>query len=242
MAREDLLTRTLVELADNLVADFDVVEFLTFLSHRSVELVDAGAAGIVLADTRGDLRYMASSGEDAKVLELFELQTDEGPCLDCFRRGEPVIRDDLDAPDVPWPRFAQAAAQVGFRSVHAFPMRLRHDVLGSLNLFGARSLPASDLLVAQALADVATISIIQNKSLRDSQQLAEHLGLALNSRVLIEQAKGVLAERCQIDMQEAFTRLRRHSRDHGRRLSDVAAAIIDGSLTADVLGRLPEQA
>lgn len=244
MAREDLLTQTFVELADNLVADFDVVEFLTSLASRCVQLLPIASAGILLADHHGKLQFAAASNEDAELLELFSLQHDEGPCLDCFRTGEPVANHDLMTAGATWLQFAPAAVRAGYRTVHAMPMRLRDTVVGSLNLFSAEShpLPRSDLLIAQALADVATISIVQDRTLRDAHLLAEQLGHALNSRVAIEQAKGVLAERCRIDMNDAFTRLRRYSRAHSRRLSSVAFAVIDGSLTERDLTRAVEDA
>jgi GAF domain-containing protein len=146
---------------------------------------------------------MASSGDEAELLELFELQHDEGPCLDCYRTGELVVSQGLGAADTPWPRFAPFAVDAGFRSVHALSMRPRDTVVGSLNLFGTdpRPLSQADLQIAQALADVATISIVQDRAMHDANALADQLGRALN-RVLIEQAKGMLAERCQIDMQE----------------------------------------
>ena len=133
----ELLSETFVELTDTMVADFDVIDFLHVLTDRSVKLLDVSAAGLLLADPRGELRVVAASSEAARVLELFQLQNDQGPCLDCFRTGQPVSAADLDAEAERWPRFAAAARQSGFAAVQALPMRLRDQVIGALNLFRA---------------------------------------------------------------------------------------------------------
>ena len=166
MTREAMLARTLVELADTLVADFDVVELLTLLTDRCVEVLDVGAAGLMLVSPEGDLRVMASSSEAMRVLELFELQAQEGPCLDCYRTGQPVVNQDLAAVDGRWPRFAAEALAAGFHSVHALPMRLRGTVIGALNLFHIEpgEMRQADVDAAQALADVATIAILQHRA------------------------------------------------------------------------------
>ncbi|MFD9285490.1 GAF and ANTAR domain-containing protein [Streptomyces mirabilis] len=228
---QQLLAKTFVELADNLVADFDLIDFLRLLTDRCVGMLDASAAGVLLADRDGKLRVMAASDEQVRLLELFQLQNDEGPCLDCFRTGTPVIVPDLTREIDRWPRFVTAAHRSGFGAVQALPMRLRDETVGALNLFRATPGPF-DLAatpVAQALADVATISLLQQRSSRRSTVLNEQLQTALNSRVLIEQAKGKLAERQSIDMEQAFTTLRGYARAHNRRLSDLARAFIDDS-------------
>jgi transcriptional regulator with GAF, ATPase, and Fis domain len=227
----ELLSDAFVELADTLVADFDVIDFLQLLTERSVQLLDASAAGVLLADPRGELRLVAASTEAARVLELFQLQNDQGPCLDCFRGGEPVAAPDLTTARQRWPQFAAAAAQAGFAAVHALPMRLRSQVIGALNLFraSAGSFSREDVRVGQALADVATIGLLQERSARRGETLSEQLQGALNSRVVIEQAKGKLAERLGLDMDQAFTVLRSHARNRNLRLSDLAQAFIDGS-------------
>jgi len=237
MPREALLARTMVELADTLVDDFDVVELLTLLADRCVEVLDVSAAGLMLAAPEGDLRVMASSSEAMRVLELFELQAQEGPCLDCFRGGEPVVNQDLATVDGRWPRFAPVALESGFRSVHALPMRLRGAVIGALNLFrsDAGELSEDDVAVAQALADVATIAILQHRAVLEAQVVNEQLNHALNSRIVIEQAKGVLAEQAGLDMEQAFSTLRNHARSHNLRLVDVAQDLIDGTLSAELL-------
>jgi transcriptional regulator with GAF, ATPase, and Fis domain len=176
---------------------------------------------------------MAASDEQVRLLELFQLQNDEGPCLECFRNGTAVAVPDLRTEAHRWPRFVAEARQSGFGSVQALPMRLRDEVVGALNLFRARPGPFDPAWtpVAQALADVATISLLQQRSSLRSSVLNEQLQHALNSRVLIEQAKGKLAERHDIDMEQAFTALRGYARAHNRRLSDLARAFIDGSET-----------
>ena len=224
-----MLARTLVELADTLVADFDVVELLTLLTDRCVDVLDVGAAGLMLIAPEGDLRVMASSSEAMRVLELFELQAQEGPCLDCFRSGQPVVDEDLAA-TTRWPRFAGEAVAAGFRSVHALPMRLRGSVIGALNLFHveAGTMRPADVGAAQALADVATIAVLQHRAALHAQVLHEQLNHALNSRIVIEQAKGMVAEREGLDMEQSFSRLRAHARNHNLRLADLARGIIEG--------------
>jgi GAF domain-containing protein len=228
---QQLLAKTFVELADNLVADFDLIDFLRLLTDRCVGLLGASAAGVLLADRDGELRVMAASDERVRLLELFQLQNDEGPCLECFRTGVPVISTDLSLETERWPRFVVAAGRSGFGAVQTLPMRLRDDVVGALNLFRTAPGPFDPAAtpLAQALADVATISLPQQRSAHRSTVLNEQLQNALNSRVLIEQAKGKLAERQGVDMERAFTALRGYARAHNRRLSDVARAFIDDS-------------
>jgi transcriptional regulator with GAF, ATPase, and Fis domain len=226
-----LLSETFVELTDTMVADFDVIDFLHVLTDRSVQLLDASAAGLLLADPRGDLRVVAASSEAARLLELFQIQNDQGPCLDCFRAGQPVTEADLAAAERRWPRFAPAAQQAGFAAVQALPMRLREQVIGALNLFRATpgSFDPADIRVGQAMADVATISLLHERNVRRSDTLNEQLQTALNSRVVIEQAKGKLAERLGLDMDQAFGLLREYARARNLRLSDLAQAVIDGT-------------
>jgi hypothetical protein len=197
----------------------------------------------MLADPRGELRVAASSNEAAGLLELFQIQNDQGPCLDCFRTGQPVTASDLAGPGQRWPRFAAAATQSGFQTVEALPMRLRHQVIGALNLFRATPgvFQPPDVRVGQALADVATISLLQERSIRHSDALNEQLQTALNSRVIIEQAKGKLAERLGADMGQAFSLLRDHARARNLRLSDLAQAFVEGKEPLDALTATPQQ-
>jgi GAF domain-containing protein len=235
-SREQLLATTFVDLADTLVADFDVIDFLHTLATRSVELLDAAAAGIMLADPDGSLHVMASSAEEARLLELYELQNNEGPCLDCFRSGRPVSRDDLPAMRTSWPAFTEQLQGLGFRSAQALPMRLRDETIGALNLFRTEPgrLSEKDLGIGQAMADVATVGLIQERALTASELLATQLQTALTSRVQLEQAKGMLAERTGLRMDQAFVLMRDYARHRGRRLSEVAAHIIEGTIGDDL--------
>lgn len=223
------LAGTFVTLADTLVDDFDVVELLNVLIAECVDLLGASASGLMLADEHGRLRVAVASSERARLLELFQLQNDEGPCLESFRTGKPVGVERLDDEQARWPQFAAAAAQEGFVTVLALPMRLRGEVIGGLNLFGdSQSPPISEreVPIAQALADVATIAILQDRLARSREILADQLQVALNSRVTIEQAKGALATRLDIDPGEAFEMLRTRARTSRRRLVEVAEEVV----------------
>jgi GAF domain-containing protein len=233
MTRESMLAKTFVELADSLVTDFDVVDLLTLVVDRCVDVLDVGAAGLMLLGADGELRVMASSSEAMRVLELFELQSQEGPCLDCYREGQPVVNQDLVTADGRWPRFGPEAIRAGFKSVHALPMRLRGQVIGALNLFHVESgaMRDTDVDAAQALADVATITILAHRAALEAQVLNEQLTYALNSRVLIEQAKGMVAERLRLDMEGAFKALRSHARNHNRKLIELAHDVINGVMS-----------
>ena len=239
MSREERLVRTMVHLADTLVDEFDVVDLLSVLADRCVEVLDVAAAGIMLARAGGGLHVVASSSETSRTLELFEVQSAEGPCLDCYRLGHAVVNEDLATAVPRWPHFAPVALEAGFRSAHALPMRLRGNVIGALNFFrtGEGAIDEEDVTAAQALADVATIAILQHRVALEAQTLNEQLNFALNSRIAIEQAKGVLAEQAGIDVDEAFRRLRAHARHHNRRLVEVAQDVVEGDLDAGSLDR-----
>jgi GAF domain-containing protein len=235
--REELLARTFVELADTLVADYDVIELMSTLVDRCSELLESSDVGLALADPQGQLRVLASSTERMRVLELIEIQSDEGPCRDCFRAGSRVVNQRLEETLNRWPRFAAAARAAGFQMVHALPMRLRNETIGAMNIFNANlvELTSQELNLAQALADAATIGILQERAVRQGVQLAGQLQRALNSRIVVEQAKGVVAERLQIGMDEAFDLMRGYSRGQRRRLSEVAGTLIEGSLSVNDL-------
>jgi len=224
------LSDVFVEMADTLVDDFDVIDFLHTLTERCVQLLGVSAAGLLLTNEDDTLQVVAASSERTRLLELFQLQTDQGPCVDCFRTGQPISVTDLPTAGR-WPRFTAAAAEVGFAAVHALPMRLRTEVIGALNLFdtGPSALDDDKLRIGQALADVATIGLLQQRAIHRRDALTEQLQTALNSRILIEQAKGVLAERLHLDVAEAFTVLRDGARSNNRRLSELAQAIVDGT-------------
>lgn len=237
MAREQQIIETFVELADTMVDEFDVIEFLHGLAERCSELLDCAETGLLLADAAGMLRVMASSSERSEALELLQSQNEEGPCVECYRQGEPVHSEDLSADDERWPKFAPAATERGFRSVQAIPMRVRGETIGAMNLF--RSDPGRiagpDLALGQGMADVAAIALLQERTVRESRGVIASLQGALNSRVIIEQAKGMLSERLQIDVDEAYVRLRAHARSTNRRFSDVAVDLLNGRLDAHAL-------
>jgi len=233
VTREERLASTFVELADSLVDDFDAVELMTLLAERSVELLDASAAGLLLVDPLGALKVVAATSGAAEAAELVQVQRAEGPCHDCCRSGTPVTVPDLAARRRAWPSFVPVALEVGFRATHAVPLRLRGRILGAMNLFLAESaaLSAAGRSTAQALADVATITIVQSRTIQDARIVQDQLQEALDSRVAIEQAKGVLAERLGCSVDEAFCRLRGYARGNGRRLSEVAREISERRLT-----------
>ena len=237
MPREALLVHTLVELADSLVDDFDVVELLSLLAGRCVEVLGVSAAGVMLVAPEGDLRVVASSSEAMRVVELFELQAQEGPCLDCYGTGEAVLNEELTTVHARWPRFSTVAVDAGFRTAHALPMRLRGSVVGALNLFSteAGDLAEEDIVAGQALAAVATIAILQQRVVSEARIVNDQLNYALSSRVVIEQAKGVLAERSGLTMEAAFEVMRQYARNHNMRLADVAGRVVDRSLAPGAL-------
>lgn len=230
---------TFIALADTLVDEFDIIDFLDMLTERCMDLLGVTAAGLLLVDHRGTLNLVAASTEQARLMELFQLQNQEGPCLDCFTSGHPVRCPDLTTAGARWPRFAPAATSAGFAAVHVLPMRLRSDVIGGLNLFAASpgDLDDSAVGLGQALANVATIGILHHRTLRHREVLVEQLQTALDSRILIEQAKGVLAERLQLTVTESFTLLRGHARRTGQRLVELAGAVVDGTADVDAMIR-----
>jgi transcriptional regulator with GAF, ATPase, and Fis domain len=222
------LAKVFVEIADTLVDEFDIVEFLHMLADHAAGLVPASAVGLLLTDQRGNLEFMAGSDENVKLLELFQLQNREGPCLDAFRAGRPVINADLRTAGARWPRFAPRATAAGFRSVQAFPLRLRSQVIGALNLFGSDvgGFDDADVRIVQAMADVATIGLLQEKAIHRGELLTEQLQGALNSRIVIEQAKGVIAQAYRVSVDQAFVAMRGYARRTNRRLNDVAYAVV----------------
>ena len=229
--REALLANTFVTLADILVDDYDIVDVLHTLVEQTTGILDASDAGILLPNGAGELEVVASTNERSHLIGLLQLKADEGPCVDAFMTGKIVAVDNIAATYARWPTFATAAARVDYQSMYAIPMRLRNETIGSLNLFSDRAGPMddSDTSVARALADVATIGILQERAIREAGIAREQLQRALDSRVLIEQAKGVLSQTEDIDMDAAFTLLRDRARRSGRRLSVVAQETIDAA-------------
>ncbi len=236
-SRERRLVETFVELADTLVEDFDVVEFFSRLTERVVQLGMASEAGILLVDEAGDLQFVAASHERTHLLELFQVQNQEGPCQDCFTTGVPVSVDDLEGASDRWPLFAPRAVSAGFRSVQAVPLRLRGTVLGAFNLFlnDPGGIDHEAEAVVQAMADVATIGLLQQRELDRAHTVEGQLQQALQTRIGIEQAKGIVSERTGIEMDAAFALLRGYSRNHNRKLHDVARDLVSGALATDDL-------
>ena len=231
-SREQRIVETFVELADTMVEDFDVIDFLHRVAERCVELLDCTEAGVLLADPAGVLRVMASSSERSDALDLLQSQNEEGPCFECFARGEAISSESLADEPGRWPTFSPAALARGLCSVHALPMRVRGQTVGALNLFRARvgRLDDRDIPLGQAMADIAAVALIQERSVRESHGVVEQLQAALSSRVVIEQAKGVVAEHAQIHVDAAFARMRDHARSNNLKLSHVARDLIDGQL------------
>lgn len=232
MPQQQRLAEVFVELADTLVVDFDLIEFLHRLAERCVELLEVEAAGILLTDQADELQVIAASTEQTRLLELFQLQARQGPCLDCFATGRPVRVADLAAEASRWPLFSAAALDAGYGGVVALPMRMRERVIGAMNLFTASAVVDVDETttiqsLGQAMADVATVGILGERAAREHQLLSQQLQIALNSRVIIEQAKGMLAERHQTSVDQAFAALRAQARNTNRKLADLAQAVID---------------
>lgn len=234
--RERAVIRAFVDLSNELVDGYDVVDMLSRLTSSCARLLDVASAGLLLADARDRLHLVASSSERTHHLEIFQLQRDQGPCLDCYRHREAIIVPDLAA-EVRWPEFCRAARSAGFESVHALPMRLNDSVLGTLGLFGEEvgRLGVDDLALAQALVHVASVAIVNEKSSTDLVTINSQLQRALTSRIVVEQAKGVIAHVGGVDMDGAFAVLRQYARDHGRKLSDVAAEVVRRDLPGEVL-------
>lgn len=233
MAERTAGARTIVQLTGTLVSDFDLVELLTELAQRCVDTLGVSAAGVMLAGPAGDLHAVASSSEAMRMLELFELQSQEGPCLDCYATGLPVSHQNLDAATDRWPRFAAKAREVGFSAVQALPLRLRDTTIGALNLFhiDKSTMRQADVATAQVFANFATIAILQHRIAAETQILNDQLNNALTTRIVIEQAKGVIAERLGLEMEQAFSTLRKFARNNNLRLAQVCNDVIDGRLT-----------
>jgi GAF domain-containing protein len=238
MDRDRLIARAFVRLADTLVDEFDVVDFLYGLSADSVRILDAAAAGVMLADPRGGLRLVASSEERMRILELFELQGEQGPCLDAFGSGQTVQATAAEGLSR-WPVFAEQASEAGFRVMCGVPLQVRSKVIGALNLFRSSDEPFSDdlLEIAGAMADVAAIALIQERAARENALLTEQLQTALRSRVVLEQAKGMLAEYLAITVDDAFQLMRGYSRANNLKLTDVAGGIVERRIPSHLLTR-----
>jgi len=232
--RDAHLLKALVALADTMVADYDQFDLLSDLAHSCVQILDVDTAGLSLAHL-GQLGYVAGSSEVMTIIELFQFAHQEGPCMDAFHTGRPVHIVDVAAERDRWPTWAPRALELGFRAADAFPLRLRGETIGALNLYATRVRPMKerDIRAATALADMAAIGIIHDRAHRQRQLVQSQLEAALQSRIVIEQAKGVISEREGIDPHEAFERIRQHSRSHNVKLVDVARQVVDGTLQLD---------
>jgi GAF domain-containing protein len=237
VSREIQIAQTFVELADTMVSDFDVAELMLRLADACLELLEVDAAGLMLLDANGALRLVASAPDVMHDLEVFELQSEEGPSLDTIRTGKAVINIDVQRASERWPRFTAAALAAGIRSTHAMPLRLRGDLIGAVNLSSKveQQLSDGDVALGQALADVATIALLQHRASRDQTILAEQLQVALNTRILVEQAKGILAERTGLHPAETFQHLRTFARTTGQPLQSVAWQVIEGRIASTAL-------
>jgi GAF domain-containing protein len=239
-SRESKLSAAFVKLADTLVADFDVVDLLHWLVEECTQILDTQAGGLLLVDPAGELQLIASTSEEAELVEILQLAAGGGPCLDCYRSGAPITVGDIEAERSKWPEFSAEALKQGFRSVHATPLRLRGQTIGTMNLFSTHvgELAAADIAVAQALADVATIGILQERNIRSANLVSEQLQRALDSRILIEQAKGVVAATTGMSMNDSFTAMRKFARDRNLSLRKVADDVI--ARKVDVRQRAPQ--
>lgn len=233
LSRASRVSEAFVKLTDSLVGQFDVLDLLHTLVEQTVELLDATAAGLLLADPGGHLQVLASTSEASQLVEVLQSQAGVGPCVDSYKTGKVVTLADIEAEGDRYPDFQAAALSQGFHSVHAIPMRVRPRTIGALNLFRNEKgeMTADDAAIGQALADVATISILQERTFRETTMVNEQLQRALNSRILIEQAKGVIAQRSDVDMDEAFSRLRAHARSNNEAMHDTARSVIKGALS-----------
>jgi transcriptional regulator with GAF, ATPase, and Fis domain len=233
-AREDDIVASFVSMSGSLAQGHDINEMLTQLAADCARLIDVSAVGLLLADPRGALHVMAASSERVADLEAFQAQREQGPCHTCYLDGQPVNVPDLAAAAARWPEFAVVAAKAGVASVHAVPMRLRDDTVGALNLFGATpgALKDADLRLAQALADVATVALIQDRAAADRNLVNEQLQNALDSRVILEQAKGVLSHSGDLDMTAAYAALRTYARDHNIKLTELSRALVNRAVPA----------
>ena len=236
-SRETKLSAAFVKLADTLIADFDVVDLLHWLVEECTQILDTQAGGLLLVNPAGELQLVASTSEEAELVEILQLAAGGGPCLDCFRTGKPVTVGDISAESEKWPEFSAEALKQGFRSVHATPLRLRGQTIGTMNLFSTHvgELAPADITVAQALADVATIGILQERNIRSANLVSEQLQLALDSRILIEQAKGVLAATVGMSMNEAFAAMRTYARNNNLTLRKVAEDVIERRIAFEAL-------
>lgn len=232
-SRSERVSAAFVKLAETLVDEYHVLDLLQTLVEETVSLLDAAAVGLLLADSHGELQVVASTNEESQLVEILQLQAGAGPCVECFKTGAVITIDSIDSMDQRWPEFRAAALSQGFHSIHAVPLRVRDRTIGAMGLFGRDigALTAEDSAIGQALADVATIGLLHERTIRESTLVNDQLQRALNSRVLVEQAKGVISQTKGVDLNDAFNMIRRYSRSHNIGLQEAARNIVRGSLT-----------
>jgi GAF domain-containing protein len=233
--RETRINSAFVAVADTLTTDFDVVDLLHTLVEQCTTILDADAGGLMLVDGGGRLQLMTSTSEGADLVEVMQLNADSGPCIDCFASGVAISVPDIERSGHRWPAFRKAAVQAGFLSVHATPLKLRGQIIGTMNLFGTRrgALSERDAAAAQALSDVATIGILQERLVREGAIVAEQLHRALDTRILVEQAKGIIAHSLSITMEESFAVIRTYARNNNFTIRSVAEGVSNRTLTAE---------
>lgn len=237
MSREARIIDTLVELADILVTPFEPDDLLYRLVDSCLEVLDAQAAGVLLRDQSGELRAVTATSRDVKELEVFEVALSEGPSYEAFRSGEQVAVDDLANHGHEWPNITSAAQRQGFAACYGFPLRWHDDTVGALNVFltaAQAPMSMSDQRAGRGLADIATIALLQGQRSSEADARTEQLQQALDNRVLIEQAKGLLGERHGLGAREAFERLRRYCRGHNLSLHQAAQEILEGRLDPEL--------
>lgn len=235
--RERRISRTFIRLADTQVSAFDLADSLNGLAEQCVELLAVPAAGVLLLDPHGNLAAAAPSAQREKLMALFSTGADSGFWADILQSGTAVHCTELHSEPARWPSFTTAAEKCGFKALHALPMRLRERTIGVLILLSSEpgGADSDDLALAQALADIATIGILQHRTIETGDRLNQQLQTALTSRVVIEQAKGVLSHHGSLSMDEAFRRLRRYTRSHNRLLTDLAGSVADGTADLDAI-------
>jgi GAF domain-containing protein len=232
VTRDARLFAKMASLADTLVAGYDVADLLQTLVDACVELLEVDSAGLLLADPDDRLELVASTSEESRLVEVMQVAAEAGPCIECFRTATVVSVPDISGAPTQWDDFRRACMANGFRSVYAIPLRLRETTIGTLNLFRAVSGQLSDqnIQAAQALADMTTIGILHERTWRAADTVRAQLQSALTSRIVIEQAKGVLAQTHRVPVDDAFVMLRNHARQHRLPLSEVAQRLVDRTL------------
>lgn len=229
--RETDIVQSLIRMADTLVSDYDPIALLTDLAESCVRILDVDAAGVSLGED-STLRFVAASSETMEMMELYQIERHEGPCFDAYSTGMAVATSDLETNRSRWPKWAAKALESGYQAAAAFPLRLRDETIGALNIYSSRirELNKRDVDVGRGLADMATIGLLHEGVVTRNRVVQDQLQFALDSRVVIEQAKGMLAERHGILHQDAFDRIRNHARKSGLRLRDVAAGVVQEGL------------